>query len=38
MAPSNIYICDGSQKEADQLTEQLVQQGNLTKLSKMDNW
>ena len=38
MSPQNVYICDGSQQEADDLTSLLIEQGNLTKLHKMDNW
>jgi phosphoenolpyruvate carboxykinase (GTP) len=32
-----VYICDGSQEEAEELTEKLVKRGMLTKLDKMDN-
>jgi len=35
--PSSLFICDGSDEEASDLTAQLVEQGNLTKLDKMDN-
>lgn len=35
--PRGIYICDGSQAEADELIEKLVERGTLTKLEKMEN-
>ena len=38
MRPDNVYICDGSEAEADELKEKLVQTGNLKKLEKMENW
>ena len=36
--PSALYICDGSEEEATELKELLINNGNLTKLQKMDNW
>jgi phosphoenolpyruvate carboxykinase (GTP) len=35
--PRGIYICDGSQAEADELIDKLVERGTLTKLEKMEN-
>ena len=35
--PRAVYICDGSQEEADELTEKLIQRGTLEKLDKMEN-
>jgi len=36
--PKAVYICDGSQEEAEELTEKLVKRGMMQKLNKMDNW
>ena len=36
--PRGIYICDGSEEEAQEITDKLVMRGNLQKLHKMDNW
>jgi len=36
--PKDIYLCDGSQEEAEELTKKLVNKGMLQKLEKMDNW
>lgn len=36
--PKGIYICDGSQEEAEELTEKLISRGTLQKLDKMENW
>lgn len=35
--PKGIYICDGSEEEAEELTEKLVDRGTLVKLDKMKN-
>jgi phosphoenolpyruvate carboxykinase (GTP) len=35
--PTGIYLCDGSEEEAEEMTEKLVTRGMLTKLDKMDN-
>ena len=35
--PKGVHICDGSQDEAEGITEKLVQRGTLVKLNKMDN-
>lgn len=35
--PQAVYICDGSQDEAEELTDKLVKRGMLEKLDKMDN-
>lgn len=35
--PNGIYLCDGSEEEAEEMTEKLVNRGMLTKLDKMDN-
>ena len=35
--PNGIYLCDGSEEEAEEMTEKLVARGMLTKLDKMDN-
>jgi len=32
-----VYICDGSEEEAQELTDKLVDRGMLVKLDKMDN-
>lgn len=37
MQPTGIYICDGSDEEAKEITEKLVDRGTLVKLDKMDN-
>ena len=36
--PKGIYLCDGSQEEADEITEKMVARGMLTKLEKYENW
>ena len=36
--PRGIYICDGSDEEAQELTLKLTERGTLTKLTSMDNW
>ena len=36
--PKGIYLCDGSQEEAEEITEKMVERGLLTKLDKLDNW
>lgn len=35
--PKGIYICDGSEEEAEELTEKLVDRGTLVKLNKLEN-
>ena len=35
--PKGIYLCDGSEEEAEELTEKLLNRGTLVKLDKMDN-
>lgn len=35
--PQSIYICDGSQAEADEITSELVEEGMLTNLPKLQN-
>lgn len=37
LQPEGIYICDGSEDEAQELTDKLVDRGTLVKLEKMDN-
>ena len=37
LCPTGIYICDGSESEADELTDKLVDRGMLVKLEKMEN-
>ena len=36
--PKGVYICDGSQEEAEDITEKMVNRGLLTKLDKYENW
>lgn len=36
--PDSLHICDGSEKEAKQLSELLVESGTAEKLHNMDNW
>ncbi len=36
--PKGIYICDGSEEEATELKEKMVDRGMLIKCDKMDNW
>ena len=36
--PKGVYICDGSEDEAEEITEKMVNRGLLTKLDKYDNW
>ena len=36
--PRGIYICDGSEEEAEELNHKLLTRGNLKKLNKMENW
>lgn len=36
--PKGVYICDGSQEEAEEITEKMVHRGLLTKLDKYENW
>jgi len=36
--PKGIYICDGSEEEAEEISEKMVNRGLLTKLDKLDNW
>jgi phosphoenolpyruvate carboxykinase (GTP) len=36
--PNGVYICDGSEEEAEEMTDKLVSRGMLTKLDKLDNW
>lgn len=36
-SPNGIYLCDGSEEEAEEMTEKLVNSGMLTKLDKLDN-
>lgn len=35
--PNGIYLCDGSEEEAEEMTDKLVNRGMLTKLEKLDN-
>jgi phosphoenolpyruvate carboxykinase (GTP) len=35
--PTGIYLCDGSEEEAAEMTDKLVERGMLTKLDKLDN-
>lgn len=37
-SPKGIYICDGSEEEAMEITQKLVDRGMLIKLKKYDNW
>lgn len=37
MNPSGIYICDGSQKEYDDIVDKLVERGVLTPLRAYEN-
>ncbi|KAK6046342.1 hypothetical protein COOONC_16153 [Cooperia oncophora] len=37
MNPAGIYICDGSQKEYDDIVDKLVERGVLTPLSAYEN-
>jgi len=37
LCPTGVYICDGSDEEAQELTDKLVDRGMLVKLDKMDN-
>ena len=36
--PKGVYICDGSEEEAEEITDKMVNRGLLTKLDKYDNW
>lgn len=36
-APRGVYICDGSDEEADMVTLKLLERGTLTKLTKYEN-
>ena len=36
--PKGVYICDGSEEEAEEITEKMVNRGLLTKLDKYENW
>ena len=35
--PRGVYICDGSDAEAEMVTEKLIERGTLTKLTKYEN-
>jgi phosphoenolpyruvate carboxykinase (GTP) len=35
--PKGVYICDGSEEEAEEITEKMVNRGLLTKLDKYEN-
>jgi len=35
--PTGVYLCDGSEEEAEEMTDKLVSRGMLTKLDKLDN-
>lgn len=37
LQPEAVYICDGSEDEAKELTDKLVDRGTLVKLDKLDN-
>nr|KAG5712694.1 hypothetical protein BaRGS_029749 [Batillaria attramentaria] len=37
MSPRGVYICDGSQEEADEIIHKLIERGTLTKLTKYKN-
>jgi phosphoenolpyruvate carboxykinase (GTP) len=36
--PKGVHICDGSEEEAEEITEKMVNRGLLTKLDKYENW
>ncbi len=38
MRPRGIYICDGSQHEAEEITHKLIERGMLSELKAMENW
>jgi len=38
VSPRGIYICDGSEEEASEVIQKLVERGTLEKLEKMENW
>jgi hypothetical protein len=38
MRPRAIYICDGSQHEAEEIIHKLVERGMLTQLKALENW
>lgn len=38
MRPRGIYICDGSEHEADEIIHKLVERGMLSQLTKYENW
>ena len=35
--PRGVYICDGSEEEADMVTHKLLERGTLTRLTKYEN-
>ncbi len=35
--PRGVYICDGSDEEAEMVTQKLIERGTLTKLTKYEN-
>ena len=37
MKPRGVYICDGSQEEADEIIHKLLERGTLTQLTKYKN-
>lgn len=37
MTPRGIYLCDGSDEEADEIIHKLIERGTLTKLRKFKN-
>ena len=36
--PKGVYLCDGSEQEAEEITEKMVERGMLFKLDKYENW
>ena len=36
--PKGVYLCDGSEEEAEEITDKMVDRGMLIKLDKYDNW
>jgi len=38
MSPRGIYICDGSEGEAHEIIQKLMERGTLERLEKLENW
>jgi phosphoenolpyruvate carboxykinase (GTP) len=38
MSPRGIYICDGTEEEAHEVIQKLLERGTLEKLEKHENW